>query len=47
MLTGRLGEGGAYFPEAAARFFDMAAGASFPANGNARIERLRLFPPPF
>ncbi len=24
MLTGRLGEGGAYFPEAAARFFDMA-----------------------
>lgn len=29
MLTGRLGEGGAYFPEAAARFFDMAAGASF------------------
>ncbi len=25
MLTGRLGEGGAYFPEAAARFFDMAA----------------------
>lgn len=45
MLTGRLGEGGAYFPEAAARFFDMAAGV--PANRNARIERLRLFPPPF
>ncbi len=47
MLTGRLEEAGHIFPKPPPDFLMWADGASFQANRNARIERLRLFPPPF